>query len=54
MRKPSLAVIIQSCRPISNEEQPEMVETAFEKTVPLIETYNFLDGRIAILYLVLK
>lgn len=49
-----MAVIIQSCGLISNEEQPEMVETAFEKMVSLIATYNFLDGRIAILYLALR
>jgi hypothetical protein len=31
-----------------------MIKTGFEKMVSLIVTYNFLDGRIAILYLVLK
>jgi hypothetical protein len=31
-----------------------MVEPDFEKMVSLIATYHFLNGRIAILYLVLK
>jgi hypothetical protein len=35
-------------------EQPWKVETAFEDMVSLIATYHFLNGRIAILYLVLK